>query len=183
MLDQLLNSVQGQIAQSLKEDSDFDGDSEAVSKVAGETIISQLSGLVSSGNFSGIAELFSGEETNQENSVVNELQPNLANSLSDKLGLDSQTTQKLVMKILPIVMNMFNDKVKTNQATNNGIDIAGIIGSLTGGSESSQGGMSQITDIIGALVGGNTDNNQQQQQQSSTGGGIFNIIKGLFGKR
>ncbi len=175
MLEQLFDLVKGQVGEQLKNDNDFNGDHNAVSQVASESILSNLADLAKGGNFAGIAELFNGQETDANHEVVNQLQPNIANSLMDKLGLDSSSAQSLVMKVLPFVLNMFNDKVRNQQGGAGGLDIANIISNIAGGNQNAGG----ITDIISTLIGGQN----QAQQQQSTGGGIFNIIKGLFGGR
>lgn len=159
---EILNTVKDQITQSGGE-LPAGVDINQVASVASETVMSGFSKQAGSGDFSGILEMFSGSETQNDNPVMAGISPDLIQQLSSKLGIDSATAAGISNKILPIIMNAFNSKAGAN-----GFDIQGIIGQFKNGG-------------IGNLIDGFMSD-KSSNQKASNGGGIFNLIKGLFGK-
>lgn len=166
MFDQLLDSFKGQIAQTLQGDSATDGlNHDEIAGAAGTHIAEKLQQMIASGDYSAVQEMFSGSETTPESMAASPLQSGLVESLMQKFGIDASQASGMVSKILPSIMNMFNNKVNDAKSSG-GFDIGNLISQFTGGDNNSSG----ISDIISQFTGNHT----------SGGGGLLDSIKGFF---
>jgi hypothetical protein len=170
MFDELLDTFKSNLSNTLQGDDNLAGaNHEEVASEASSSIIDQLKNMVQNGDMSAVQEMFSGQETTPEAMSSSPMSAGLVENLMQKFGIDSATASGIVAKVLPSVMNMFNNQVgEAKQA--GGFDISSIISSLTGGG--SGGG---ISDIISQFTGGGNKGNDQKG-----GGGIMDTIKGLF---
>lgn len=145
MFEQLIPLAQEKIGDFLQQQG-FGGEQGGeAAREAGEGIVTQLSERFSGGDYSGILELFSGQNTDASSGAVSSLLPGVADTLSSKLSIDTNQAAGLAGGIIPAVMNMLNDKVQ--QAGADGFDIQSILGNLGG-----QGGM--LGSLVGNLLGG-----------------------------
>ncbi len=168
MFDQLFDTFKANLSDTLQGDDNLAGaNSQDVASEASSSIIDQLKNMVQNGDMSAVQEMFSGQETSAEALSSSPMSAGLVENLMQKFGLDSAAASGLVAKILPSVMNMFNNKVSDAQQSG-GFDISSLISNFTGG------GGGGISDIISQFTGGNKGGNQQG------GGGIMDQIKGLF---
>lgn len=160
MLDQILQGLQNNIGRQLSDIQLPEGvQQNDVAQTAGSSIIDALKAQAGSGSLDGIMEMFSGNETPDNSPVMNSVSPEIISNLTNKLGIDPELAQNIVSKILPSAMNMFNKDVQSGN-----FDISSLISQFQNGG---------IGDIIENFTGGD---------KNSSGGGIFNIIKGFFGK-
>jgi hypothetical protein len=148
MFEQLIPLAQEKIGDFLQQQG-FGGEQGGeAARAAGEGIVSQLSERFSGGDYSGIMELFSGQETDSTSGAVSSMLPVVAETLSGKLGIDLSQAEGLAGGIIPSVMNMLNDKVK--QAGADGFDVQSLLGNL--GQQGGIGGM--LGGLVGNFLGG-----------------------------
>lgn len=162
MLDQLMKLAEGPLMDALGQvDKDKAPQSAGVIK---EQVMLSLQEQVKSGDLGALSEMFSGKDTDPNNSAVKNLEGNVSQGLMDRLGIDSGTAMKMATVAIPLLMNMFNKKV--NDAPQDNSDIMSSI------AKSLQGGQGGSADILGSLLGGG----------SSKGGlgGLMDLGKGLF---
>lgn len=160
MLDQILQGLQSNIGNQLSDIQLPEGvQQNDVVQTASSSIIDTLKAQAGSGSLDGILEMFSGNETPDNSPVMNSVSPEIISNLTNKLGIDPELAQNIVSKILPSAMNLFNKDVQ-----NGNFDISSLISQFQGGG---------INDIIENFTGG---------EKNNSAGGIFNIIKGFFGK-
>lgn len=175
MLDNLLDMVKGNLGDFLQNQEQggaiaSQANPNEIADVAGQTILSKLGGMANGGDFSGIMEMFSGQETPADHPLASNLQGDVAENLMKKLGLNSNVASSISSMIIPFIMNMFNKKVQNN----GGFDISSIISQFTGGGNANSGG-GGIGDLIQGFLGGD------ENKSNAGGGGLFDKLKGLFG--
>lgn len=179
MLDQLLNVAQNQLSDYLYGDQDVDNQiAEPAAQVASSTIISGIMDMAKNGQLGGLLNMFSGYQTNSNNSIVNALMPTVVSSISQKLGVNPAIAQMIASKAVPYVLNMFNGKVNKTEHANNNFDIIGTLTGLLGGNTQAQNPQNpnfddiqvnpqnpQQQDILSTLLNTFLGGGQQQQVQ------------------
>lgn len=175
MLDQILNSEHNQLFDVVKNFSGVSDDqNEAATTVVKDTIVSSLTQQAQSGDFSGIMEMFSGNQTDLNSPAASGLSSNIVQNLVSKLGISQGNAASLVQQILPVVMNMFNSKASTAQ--NSGLDIGNLIGQFMGGNQSNSN--FDVTSVLSMFT-----NNSGGGQNNNDGFGVddlMNIGKKFF---
>lgn len=192
MFDQLLNLVKQQAGAAIIDNPDIPNErnEEAVSDVT-NSITGGLQQALASGQFKDVLQLLGGKGGAVEtNPLAGQLSGNAVTSLMEKFNLNQGQAGSIVSNLLPGVLNKFISK--TNDPTDNSIDLQGIFSSLTGGSTNNldlqallgrvtQGGLDKdgdgdtdLNDIITMVKGG--------ASQQSGGTGMIDMVKGLFGR-
>lgn len=172
MLDQLLNSEHSQVFDIVKNFAGVENQhNDAATSIIKETVVSSLTKQAQSGDLSGIMEMFSGTQSNANSLGASALSNDIVQNLGAKLGLNPQTANSLVQTALPVIMNMFNNKV--NSAKSNGIDVASLIGQFMGGQHQNGLDMGSISSLIGMFSG---DKQQSQQAQQNNGFGLDDVL-------
>jgi hypothetical protein len=168
MFEELFDSLKGNLSGLLENDQNLSGaDHSEVAQSSSESIISIITNMVKGGDMSVVKEMFSGQDTPADHPVMSNILPDLQDTLAQKFGLDSNAAAGLAQKILPAIMNMFNNKV--GESGQGGFDISTIISGLQNGNT---GG---ISDIIKQFTGGPNSENQ------NGGGGIMDMFKKFIG--
>jgi uncharacterized protein YidB (DUF937 family) len=127
----------------------------------GNSIISSLKNMISSGNGQDVLNLLQDKGGDiASNPATQSISSNVVQSLMNKFGLDQNAANGVASNLIPDVLQSLVHK--TNDPNDNSFDLQGIIGHLTGG----QG----IQGILSNL-------------ESSGGAGIMDKIKGLFGSK
>jgi len=163
MFDQLQSLAQTKLAEILRQTDQFSANSSEIASVAGENIVQQLQQGLQSGNFSGITELFSGAESGGANQAVKSMTPGLVSALTSRLGLDKNQANGIAGTLIPAVLNLLNDKIKSGN-----IDIQSVLSGLSNGS---QGGL--LGGLIGKFLGGGS-------ARKSGGGAAENVVNDLL---
>jgi hypothetical protein len=195
MLEQLLNMVKEQAGTAIIQNPDIPNErnDEAVADVT-NNIAGGLQQALAGGQFKDVLSLLGGRGGDiQSNPLVNQLSGNAIESLMNKFNLNQGQAGNVVSNLLPGVLQKLISK--TNDPSDNSIDLQGIFSSLTGGKTGgldlqgllgrvTQGGLDRdgdgdtdLNDIISLVKGGAAG-----QQQRSGGGGMMDIVKGLFGR-
>lgn len=191
MFDQLLNLVKQQAGAAIIENPDIPNErnDEAVADVTG-SIAGGLQQALAGGQFKDVLRLLGGQGGDlQNNPLAGQLSGNAVSSLMDKFNLNEGQAGNIVSNLLPGVLNKFISK--TNDPSDNTIDLQSIFSSLTGGSSNgldlqgllgkvTQGGLDKdgdgdtdLNDVINMVKGG--------ASQQAGGGGMIDMVKGLFG--
>ncbi len=166
MLDQLLKMADGPLRDLLANSNTAVGPGAA--STIEETLSSLLQEKVKSGDAQAVKEMFSGQDTDPQSPVVNNLAGDLSGKLSEKLGIDSGQAMALAMTALPMIMNFFNKRVN-DAPQDNGDIMDSVVKSLQGGTGA--GGM----DILGSMLGGG-----KGKDGGIDLGGLMDLGKGLF---
>ncbi len=152
MLNQLLDLAQehlGGISRDIPELTDLD--SKQVSSVTSQTVVNTILQQAKKGNMGSLREMLSGDNTDHNNQVVQQLQGPIMNQLQSKLNISGQSAQQLAVLALPIIMNMLNGKVKSAQSS--GFDVNNALNTIV----SNKGGM--LNSLLG-MFGGNNKNSK-----------------------
>jgi hypothetical protein len=136
-----------------------DSQNDAAVSEAGNSIISTLKNMISSGNGQEVLNLLQNQGGNiASNPAAQNITGNFVQSLMTKFGLDQNTANGVATNLIPNVLQSLVHK--TNDPNDSSFNLEGIIGHLTDG----QG----IQGILGNLEQGGA-------------AGVMDKIKGLFG--
>ncbi len=137
MIDNIMNMVKDQIGGDLMEKFGLDSSQkdEAIN-ITKETITDKISGAATGGGMSGIMNLFSSNDNDEEgNSMLSELTSSLSSNFSSKLGVDADKSGGISSMIMEKVTALFGDKLGGS------FDIGDLMGMIGGGKSGGIGGM------------------------------------------
>ena len=147
MIDNIMNMVKDQIGGDLMEKFGLDDNQkdEAIN-ITKDTISDTVSKEAAGGGLSGIMNLFSSNDNDDEgNSMLDNLTNSLSSNFSSKLGVDSSKSSGIAGMIMEKVTSLFGDKLGSN------FEIGDLLGMFGGdGKDSGLGGM---LGKIGGLFG------------------------------
>ncbi len=145
MFDQLLQLVKENAGDAIINNPAIPNEqNDAAIETASGSIMDQLKGLAGGGNLDSVMNLFQGSSSAATNPVVNNISTGVAGELMKKFGLDHGAASNIVQQLIPTVMSKLVKK--TNDPNDSSFDLQGILGSLTGGTQSGGG-------ILGTLKG------------------------------
>ncbi|GAO45676.1 hypothetical protein FPE01S_07_00640 [Flavihumibacter petaseus NBRC 106054] len=191
-----MSLIKEQATQSVIDNPDIPNEkNEAVMAATGSSIISSLQGMLSQGNVKDVMSLFSNpSQASSGSPAVQQMSGNLLETLTGKLGLNSQQAGGIVSSLLPAVLGSLVSR--TNNPADNGFSLQGIFNQLSGGNTagmdvqgmfnkfSAGGGLDRdgdgdvdLNDLKAAFAGGGTSAGNAQPG----GGGLLDSLKGLFG--
>jgi hypothetical protein len=108
--------------------------------LATDSIFSGFQNALSSGGLKDVLGMFGGKSSpDSSNPLVGGMVNNLVKNLMTKFGIDNTMAVSIASSLIPNVLNKLISK--TNDPSDNGFDINGIIGSLTGNSPQQGGGV------------------------------------------
>ena len=205
MLEQLFNLVKGVF------DDNSDGNkmlpAEQKNEVVAEatnTVASGLRNMVAGGGTESLLGLFGGKDGDGKSSksllsnpIVMMMVGHFAGKLINKFKMGSGEANNVASSMIPnVISNLVN---KTNDSSDNGFSLGGLLNSITGGKADElapqQAGGGGLQDMLGQLMGGNQGGGNggglmdivtqlaggaQQQQQRNGGGGLMDLIKGFI---
>lgn len=137
MIDNIMNMVKDQIGGDLMEKFGLDSSQkdEAIN-ITKETITDKISGAATGGGMSGIMNLFSSNDNDEEgNSMLSDLTSSLSSNFSSKLGVDADKSGGISSMIMEKVTALFGDKLGGS------FDIGDLMGMIGGGKSGGIGGM------------------------------------------
>ncbi len=123
--------------------------------IATESVYSGLQNVLASGGLDQVMGLFSGNAAvNESNPVVGGIMNQFVGSIMDKLGIESSAAKSIAMSLIPMVLGKLVNN--TNDANNNQFDINNILGTLIGGNTNQGAGVqlpnrNQSIDFSGLL--------------------------------
>lgn len=160
MLDEIIQFAKTQLGDQVQSEHGLSQEQhQEVFSVAQSSVTDSLKGQLTSGNFSGIMDLFNGNaDTNPANNeVAGGVQNSVIQGLMDKFGFDSSKAGGIAASIVPAIISRFS-----SPETGNATDPADLVKKI--GMDSDGG----IMDIVSKFTGGGA-------------GGIMDTVKGLFG--
>ncbi|RYD70086.1 MAG: hypothetical protein EOP55_22880 [Sphingobacteriales bacterium] len=173
MLENLNELVRENVQDSVVNNSEIPNEqNEQVIQAASGSIFDTLKDQISSGNVSGLAEIFN--SGNAEGSAVTQ---QAAGSFTDKLaglGINAETAKKLAATVIPVIIGKLTQK--TADPNDNSFNIKDVLGSLAGGSD----GKFDVSDVIGMFNGGGQATAANQNGETPAEGGILDKLKGMF---
>lgn len=157
MIDQIKEVIQQFTTQEVGSNEQIPND--LAGKVASETGSSFIDGIksaVSGGNLGDLTSLFSNADTNSltSNPVVKNITESLGSKLNSNVGLDASAAGGFANTIVPKVISLISEKVKSGD-----FNISEIFASLTGGNataalDQNGDGKLGLDDAVSALKGG-----------------------------
>lgn len=168
MLDQLLKMAEGPLKEALAGVNSEK--SPAAMNIVKDTVVSSLKNQVAKGDLGIVKEMFSGKSTDGSNPLLSVLTGDVSQNLISKLGLDASTAASMAKAAIPMLMNLYNQKINDAPQANDDI-MSSVIDTIKGGSGGGMGSM--LGTILGGAIGGKSGVDL---------GGLMNMGKGLFGK-
>lgn len=207
MLEQLFNLVKEASGDAVINNPAVpNGHNNEVVAEATNTVASGLRNMIAGGGLQSIIALFnnkneqgSGSNSLLNNPIVNMMIGHFSGKLTNKYNIDGTQANNVANNLIPNVLsNLIN---KTNDPSDNGFSLEGLLNSITGGKTAEvvqeqqnsgnsgfnfqdligqftgggQGGGGGLMDIVSKLAGG-----AQNQQQKNGGGGLMDLIKGFI---
>jgi hypothetical protein len=209
MLEELFNLVKGVSGDTVVNNPDIPNEhNNDVVAEATNTVASGLRNMVAGGGLESILSLFSnkGGQGNTissllNNPIVNMMIGHFAGKLTTKYKVGGPQANNVARNLIPdVISNLIS---KTNDPSNNGFSLEGLLNSITGGQtaqvvqEQQNSGNSgfNFQDLIGKFTGGGQQNGDgnglmdivsklaggaQAQQEKNGGGGLMDLIKGFM---
>lgn len=141
MLEQLFNLIQNESQQEIINNPAIPNEhnNHAVG-LATDSIFSGLQGALANGGLKDVLGMFTGNSgVSSNNPIVGGIVNNLVGGLMKKFGIDSPAATSIAASLVPSVLGKLVSR--TNDPSDNGFDINGIIGALTGGNSMQGGGV------------------------------------------
>lgn len=129
------------------------------------SIFETLKTQVSANNITDIVNLFKNNGSGSNGNLLSNVNADAVKNLMAKLGIDNAAATGIASSLIPTVLNKLVNK--TNDPNDSSFDLKDIVSSLGGNNNTFTG----IIDMLDGQKNGTTDI-----------GGIFNTVKGMFGK-
>jgi len=160
---------------------------EAVMNEASSSIMDGLKEMVANGNTADLAGLFQGNNASDaSNPVVQQLTEKLSGSLGEKFGLDSEAASGVAGSLIPKVLGSLVNKAK--DPNDSSFQISDVIGAISGGNSQASGGIMDAISKYGTQFGLDQDGDGQVgisdavAAVSKKSGGLGGLLGKLFGK-
>lgn len=135
----------------------------AVMSEASMAVAGTFQQAIANGNAQDLLGLFQNENEVMSNPLAQQAQGSFIDSITSKLGIDSNTAQGLAGSFLPQIIQSLVHRTNSTADADSGFNLNSLIGSLTGGNTQQAGGLD-----LGNLV-------QQFTGGGQSGGGGFDI--------
>lgn len=137
MIDDIINNLKGELGGSLMEKFGLDSSQkDKAMDITKETLTDKISGAATGGGLSGIMNLFSSNDNDDEgNSMLDSIKDTLSSKFSSQLGIDSDKSGGITSMIMEKVIAMFGDKLGGS------FEMGDLLGMIGGGKDSGMGGM------------------------------------------
>ncbi|KDN56254.1 hypothetical protein [Flavobacterium seoulense] len=157
---------------------------EAVLQETSNSIFSSLQKIANQADLSQIAGLLQGKDIDKNNPVIHEITSQVSNSLTEKLGINSETATNSVTAMIPQILSSLIEKA--NDPKDNSINISEILDSLTGGDSPEHAGIMEAISTYGIHFGldqnGDGKVDLDDAVELSKKGGLGGMLGKLFGK-
>ena len=188
MFDQLTDLVKQFGQQDVVENAAVPNEhNEAVMEHASGSILDSLKNIASQeGGADLIGSLFQGNNAaDGSNPVVQQITNQLSGSLGEKFGLSSDAASGVAGSLIPKVLGSLIGGAK--DPNNPGINITDVIGAISGGNGASGGGIMDAISKYGGMFGLDQDGDGQVGMSDAisavtkNSGGLGGLLGGLFG--
>ena len=149
MIEQIINSLKGELAGKLKSDFAIDNDKvdDAVD-VAKKSIGETIQGEAQRGNIGGLMDVLKSNGSLTSNPIVTHMIRKYAGDLGAKLGLAPEMASKIANFAIPFILDRFQ-----GASQDKGIDIGGLASMLggAGGGSTSDKDQGSLGDALGGF--------------------------------
>ncbi|HCM75137.1 MAG TPA: hypothetical protein DIS90_02050 [Cytophagales bacterium] len=111
MIDQIINSVKGELGSKLVSLGLPESKTNGAIKLAKETVQGQLQGQISGGNLAGLTSLFNGKSPLDQSSLVKTMVADYGTKMITKLGVSDTVAKSVSTFIIPFVMSRVSNQV------------------------------------------------------------------------
>lgn len=199
MLENLFNLIKEQSVSDVIDNPIIPNEkNDAVIGDATASVAESFQGVLAGGGLQNILSLFGGNQNSGSassllnNPIVGNIITSFTNKLTANHGIAGDQASGIANNLIPGVISSLISK--TNNPNDSSFDINSIIGSLTGGTTGSGGGI-DLQGLMGKFTSGGLDANGDghvglddiiskvsggAQQQQAGGGGLFDMIKGFM---
>lgn len=199
MLENLFNLIKEQSVSDVIDNPIIPNEkNDAVIGDATSSVAESFQGVLAGGGLQNILSLFGGNQNSGSassllnNPIVGNIITSFTNKLTANHGIAGDQASGIANNLIPGVISSLISK--TNNPNDSSFDINSIIGSLTGGTTGSGGGI-DLQGLMGKFTSGGLDANGDgqvglddiiskvsggAQQQQAGGGGLFDMIKGFM---
>lgn len=168
----------------LKNDAIPNDQKEAVLKETSSSIFSSLQKIATQGDLSQIVGLLQGKDIDKSNPTVQQINSEVSNSLTEKLGLSNSTASGASTEMIPQILNSLIGKA--NDPKDNSLNISDLLTSLTGGNTAEHAGIMEAISTYGIHFGldQNADGKVDLEDaiELTKKGGLGGMLGKLFGK-
>ena len=172
----------------VKNDAVPNEQNEAVMQEASNSIVDGLKNIAAEGNISDLSSLFQGNNASDtSNPVVQKLTEQLTGNLGEKFGLSADAASGVAGSLIPKVLGSLIGKAK--DPNDSSFQISDIIGALTGGDSQAGGGIMDAISKYGGQFGLDQDGDGQVNMNDAvaavsgkSGGFLGGLLGKLFGK-
>ena len=199
MLENLFNLIKEQSVSDVIDNPIIPNEkNDAVIGDATASVAESFQGVLAGGGLQNVLSLFGGNQNSGSassllnNPIVGNIITSFTNKLTANHGIAGDQASGIANNLIPGVISSLISK--TNNPNDSSFDINSIIGSLTGGTTGSGGGI-DLQGLMGKFTSGGLDANGDghvglddiiskvsggAQQQQAGGGGLFDMIKGFM---
>lgn len=160
---------------------------EAVMNEASSSILSGLKNMAANGNISDLAGLFQGNNaTDSSNPAVKNLTGELTQNLENKFGLSADTSASVAGGLIPKVLGSLVGKAK--DPNDSSFQISDIISAISGGDSNAGGGIMDAISKYGTQFGldqnndGKVNMSDAMDAVSKKSGGLGGFFGKLMGR-
>lgn len=168
----------------IKNDAIPNEQNEAVLKETGNSIFSSLQTIANKGDLSQIVGLLQGKDIDKNNPTVQEITNQVSDSLTQKVGLNTDTACNTATTMVPKILNKLIGKA--NDPKDTSLNISEILNSLTGDGSAEQAGIMEAISTYGVHFGldQNADGkvDLDDAAELTKKGGLGGMLGKLFGK-
>ncbi|MCT4663642.1 MAG: hypothetical protein N4A45_00245 [Flavobacteriales bacterium] len=156
MLEQLIQSFKGEaLGQLMGQFGMSEKEADQSVDVVGEEVQSSVSNQLSSGNISGLLNMFGDADGDGIPDVLEGIGENVISGLVSKVGFSQEKAGAISEFVLPMAVKFFGGKMK-KESDDNGVDMMDLIGQFVGGgaskeSKKDEGLLGGIGDALGGL--------------------------------
>lgn len=184
MLEQLTQLVQQYGNETVVQNNTIPNEqNQAVLNETSDSIFSSLQKIASQGDLSQLAELLQGKEISKTNPTIIEISNSVSSSLTEKLGVNATAASGITSMIPQILGSLMG---KANDPKDSSFTISDVLGAITGGDSAQNAGIMEAISTYGVHFGldQNADGKVDLEDAMvlTKKGGLGGIFGKLFGK-
>lgn len=185
MLDQLTQIVQQYGKEVVVQNNAIpDEQNDAVLNETSNSVFSSLQQIASQGDLSQLVGLLQGNNITKTNPTVEKITTNVSNSLTEKFGLSSNAASGVATSMIPQILGLLIGKA--NDPNDTSFTISDVLGAITGGDTAQNAGIMEAISTYGVHFGldQNADGkiDLEDALELTKKGGLGGMFGKLFGK-
>jgi len=150
MIDQIINTLKGELAPKLVANHNIDNDKvDDAIDVAQKSIVETVQGEVGRGNVGGLLSMLQDKNQLTSNPIVTHMIRKYAGDLGAKLGLEPSVAASVANFAIPFILGKFQDVVQEK-----GVDLGSLMSMFSGGQQSGNDPGDKLKGQFGDSLGG-----------------------------